>query len=136
MRSELLEGFKKDLRNFLKFLGVLPHVGKRHSCAGTLPSAKYPSDELARDYLSSFPLSQHAGDRKKAFVFCQLPSGHTTPNSCCWDLPNAQKKASISLWILGSLGQLLYSWSHRRAIGAIPGLLWGGVWWGLGGVPA
>lgn len=84
-----------------------------------------PLCELAMDYSSSFPLSQHVGGRKEAVVFCQLPSGHTTPASCSWDLSNAQKKASISLWILGSLDQLLYPWSPRSAIGAIPELLQG-----------
>lgn len=39
-----MEDFKKDLRNIYRCcLEVLPHVGKGHSCAGTQPSAKYPS---------------------------------------------------------------------------------------------
>lgn len=93
-----------------------------------LPST--PSAELARDYLSSFLLSPHARDRKEAVWFCQLPSEHTTPAPYSWDLPNAQKKATVRLWILGSLDQLFYPWTHRSAIRPIPGLLQGVGWEG------
>lgn len=54
-----------------------------------------------------------------------LVNTHNPPSPGSWDLPSAQKKASISLWILVSLDHLFYPWSHRSAIGAIPGLLQG-----------
>lgn len=97
---------------------------------GFSPLPSTPSAELARDYLSSFLLSQHAGDRKEAVLFCQLPSGHTIAAPCSWDLPNAQKKATARLWILGSLNQLFCPWTHRSAIRPVPGLLQGVGWEG------
>lgn len=128
-----MDGFKKDLRNIhLQVLsgGVATLLVKGTLVQGLSPLPSTLSAELARDCLSSFLLSQHAGDRKEAVLFCQLPSGHTTTAYCSWDLPNAQKKATVHLWILGSLDQLFCPWTHRSAIRPVPGLLQGVGWEG------